>query len=169
MEFFSRFAGAGRRWRFAFPCDSPPQPARHFTRVSHQISPAISSLQIPPSISRHPDPLPRQHLSPPSLRSPDLPRHRSATATLQAVFKKTLLILARWLLHRILLPQLITDALADSVRFPIGGPRFALSQPGRRGMNRQSPIGFPQHAQIKGQVSYRPSPPYSCPFVPIRG
>ena len=38
--------------------------------------------------------------------------------------------------------QSITKALAESVRFLIGDPRFGLSQYGRRGMIRQSPIGF---------------------------
>ena len=42
----------------------------------------------------------------------------------------------------------MTDALADSLRFPIGGPPLALSQPGRRGMIRQSPIGFPEHGHF---------------------
>ena len=43
MEFFSRFAEAGRPWRLAFLGDSPQQSARHFTRISQRISPAISA------------------------------------------------------------------------------------------------------------------------------
>ena len=42
----------------------------------------------------------------------------------------------------------MTDALADSLRFPIGGPPLALSQPGRRGVIRQSRIGFPEHGHF---------------------
>ena len=42
----------------------------------------------------------------------------------------------------------MTDALAESLRFPIGGPPLALSQPGRRGTIRQIPIGFPEHGHF---------------------
>ena len=56
MEFFAGFAEAGRPWRLAFLVDSPQQPARHFTRVCKRISPAISSLQFPPLLSRRSDP-----------------------------------------------------------------------------------------------------------------
>ncbi|MCX6976301.1 MAG: hypothetical protein NTZ94_18845 [Verrucomicrobia bacterium] len=56
VEFFAGFAEAGRPWRLAFLVDSPQQPARHFTRVCKRISPAISSLQFPPLLSRRSDP-----------------------------------------------------------------------------------------------------------------
>jgi len=42
----------------------------------------------------------------------------------------------------------MTGALPESVRFLIGGPRFGLSQRGRRGMIRQSRSGFPQHGHF---------------------
>ena len=42
----------------------------------------------------------------------------------------------------------MTEAPAESLRFLTIGPRFALSQPGRRGMIRQSRIGFPEHGHF---------------------
>ena len=42
----------------------------------------------------------------------------------------------------------MTDALLGSLRFPIGGPRFGLSQRRRRGMIRQNCIGFPQQGHF---------------------
>jgi hypothetical protein len=34
VDFWARFAEAGRPWRLAFLGDSPQQPARHFTWLS---------------------------------------------------------------------------------------------------------------------------------------
>ena len=42
----------------------------------------------------------------------------------------------------------MTDALLGSLRFLIGGPRFGLTQRGRRGMTRQSRTGFPQRGHF---------------------
>ena len=104
----------------------------------------------PRSLPRFPDDLIRASLALDSALSAslDLPRQRSAISTLQGVLLKSPLILARWLIHRAFLPQSITDAFAESVRFLIGGPRFGLSQRGRRGMIRQSPIGFLEHGHV---------------------
>ena len=49
------------------------------------------------------------------------------------------------MIHRTSLLQSITEALVESVRFLIGGPRFGLSQRDRRVMIRQNRIGFPEH------------------------
>ena len=42
----------------------------------------------------------------------------------------------------------MTDALAEALCFLTIGPRFALSQPGRRGTIRQIPIDFPEHGHF---------------------
>ena len=121
------------------PATSPESVGRFLQRFHH-----------PRSSRRSPDDLIR---APPALDSALAPIAGPPKTTLRHLhpsgsFLKFQLILARWLIHRTLLLQSITDAFAESVRFLIGGLRFGLSQRGRRGMIRQSPIGFPQHGHV---------------------